>query len=301
MNNSPLADSGTLEIWLTRAGPYAQWFLANSRIRYRTHSNRMTLDSPIPIAEVAHREVAILLQERLASVDSSTVFSDSDFRLNLPGLALHGLRVLTHVANDGAASASVRFVHTLGDIDGFFRAPYGGALRSENSVEDMTVPVLHDLLLPALEVFDHILDHGLTDDQAKLLAARVKTMRSRRDELSDYISLLTQYIESARALETMHATDTPEALSGSKPPDLPSLGPTLPPSEQHRHLELPPQLCGSGGNDLAHRTRHDSRRHQSLEVQVSSRGRPLRWTPKGGLARGEGLGILHGHHSKSEG
>jgi hypothetical protein len=80
-------------------------------------------------------------------------------------------------------------------------------------LDAITLPVLQDLLRPALEAFDHILDHGLSDSDARVLAARVKTLRGKRDELSDYVALLTRYAE-AGARRIAQARPPPSEQNG---------------------------------------------------------------------------------------
>lgn len=278
MNRDSLCDSGTLEIWLTRAEPFSTWFLANARARFPKHSTRMMLDAPTPIHEALHPDVCQIIHEHLAHVEDSAVFSHTDFQLQIPNLVMHGLRVLTHVAADGSASASVRIVRTLGDISAVFTPPFGGETVADNSLSDVTAPVLHELLLPALEVFDHILEHGLNDPQAKLLAARVKTMRARRDELSDYIGLLTRYLECATRpefprLADLSSQDDALTQAVSKGWDI-------------EHAGLP--ACPPNGSS--------ERATLELSVPTHRHGQDLKWSPRTGMTRGERLGILHGHH-----
>lgn len=70
------------------------------------------------------------------------------------------------------------------------------------------VPMLQDLLCPALELIDHILENGLTEQDARVLTARVKIMRAKRDELSDYIALLTRFANSAAPQQTAERAST---------------------------------------------------------------------------------------------
>lgn len=285
MNRGSLTDSATLEVWLTRTDADADWLMVNARARYAAHSTRMMLDSPAQLHEALHPELAHLLQTKLAHVDNSAVFSQSDFALQLPSVFLHGLRVLTHVAEDGSASASVRIVHTMGNLSAVFSETYGGEIAPERAVSDVTLPVLQELLIPALEVMDHILEKGLNDEQAALLAARVKTMRARRDELSDYISLLTRYMECCARFEELSqpvseadaATgitseargDSGEVLSAPAPAALALTGPRGPDGERDAMI---------------------------LTAATGRIGQDLSWSPGRGMIRGDRPGILHGHH-----
>lgn len=252
-------DSGTIELWLLRTDPDRIWHLANARLRGRMHSNRMVPDTPIPLEDVFQPVIARILLGHLQCVEDTAVFSQSDFQVQLPGLALHGLRVLTHFNRDGHASANVRFVRSVGESSAIFQESYRSDRTMDRSLSDMALPVLQELLCPALEAFDHILEHGLSEQQTELLQARVKTMRSRRDELSDYITLLTRYLETV----SKEPGDDGDAV--------------------HIELDRDVPVPGIVGKNL------------DIAARGTSRTGTLRWTAKGGTVRGEDLGILHGH------
>lgn len=211
MINPDTDDFGTIEMWLTRGSALAEWTLVNARLRYAQHSTRLLFEDTMCINQAFIPEIANLLVSHLEEVHETAVFSHSEFVHDLPTLQLEGLRVLTHMGENGSASANVRFVRAVGDLGAVFLPPYGGSPQPTPDLEDITVPVLQELLYPALEVFDHILEHGLSDDQAKLLTARVKTMRAKRDELSDYITLLTRYVEAMSVRKQSRLPVQPEA------------------------------------------------------------------------------------------
>ncbi|MGR3367640.1 MAG: hypothetical protein ACU0CC_19950 [Sagittula sp.] len=259
MNGFTPNDCGTIELWLLRSDPDEIWHLANARLRGRMHSNRMVPDAPVPLEEVFQPVIVQILLGHLQCVEDTAVFSQSDFQVRIPGLALHGLRVLTHFNRDGHASANIRFVRSVGDSSAIFQKSYRTDPAADHSLSDMALPVLQELLCPALEAFDHILEHGLSEQQTELLQARVKTMRSRRDELSDYISLLTRYLE---------------AVGNDPEEDRDAL---------HIGLDRDVPAVGSAG------------RNRDIAARVMSRKGTLHWTAKRGMVRGDNLGILHGH------
>ncbi len=236
MINPEREDFGTVEMWLTRDSALSDWQLINARVRYSTHSTRVLFDEAMSIDDVFVPQIASVLQTHLMKVNETAVFSHSEFRAELPTLRLEGLRVLTHKGKEGAASANVRFVRGIGDLNAAFKPPYCGVQQPDPTLEDITVPVLQELLYPALEAFDHILENGLSEEHAKLLTARVKTMRTKRDELSDYIGLLTRYVETMSARKQQgslpaHADAHKRALELSVQKQIPSQNITW--SSQH--------------------------------------------------------------------
>lgn len=184
---------GTVEAWLSRDTADSAWRVVNARLKFPKHGQRLLPDSPAPIEEIFAPEIASLLESHLGTVRETAVFSHSDFSFRLPGLKIDGLRILTRVGQDGSATASIRFVRTVGDLRAMLQSGVFAGDAPSMDLDSLTLPMLQDLLRPALEVVDHILEHGLSDEDARVLTARVKTMRTKRDELSDYIDLLTRY------------------------------------------------------------------------------------------------------------
>lgn len=186
----------TIEAWLSKSSHGQDWCVANVRLRHHDYSQRLMLDDPRPLANVFAPELAKVLNAELAAIDKTAVHSRSEFELELPQLTLHGLRILTRIAPNGSGTASIRLVRAERDLCHVL----GPGLRCEHEsppeIDDIALPVLSDLLYPALEIFDHILENGLTEADSRVLAARIKTMRAKRDELSDYIGLLSRFIES---------------------------------------------------------------------------------------------------------
>lgn len=214
MSHPTHSETGGLEFWLTRDGPDGPWKFSYARFRSGHMSTRMAMDSPKALDTALAPAIAEILHSRLWDAQETTVHSESDFAATLPGLEMKGLRVLTRIGPNGSAAASIRFVQTAGDVSAVFANGYRPNATPMDSVETVAAPVLHELLLPALEVFDHILENGLTDRQANLLTARIKTMRAKRDELSDYIALLTRVVEGdLRDIPARSATSLDEAES----------------------------------------------------------------------------------------
>jgi hypothetical protein len=233
-----MTQTGSIEMWLNRDEGQETWLLVNARMAQPLHARRMLLDSPLPLAEALHPLVADCLQRALARQHETAVLSDRDFLLDLGALRLRGLRILTRCPASGPSTATLRFLESCGDREVILAPALQAPRAAPPPVDALLAPVLQDLLCPALEVFDHILQHGLSEENARALAARVKTLRGRRDALSDYIALLSRVVAEAGAA-------APQTLGDPAP-------------------------LGAVAGDLT-------------------------WSPRSGLSRGDGRGILHGH------
>lgn len=221
--------AGSIEMWLNFDAADDAWRLINSRLLYKQHAQRMLFDEPKPLEVALAPQVAGCLQTYLSSVRETAVFSDRDLVIDLGELRVRGLRVLTRFDHEGNATANIRLMSTDGEMSAVFAPDFRPGFRPPApqplpaTVEDVTMPVLQDLLYPALEIFDHILENGLSEENVKVLAARVKTMRAKRDELSDYATLLSRFIEASDARRSSslsgadRATARPLKLSTKHP------------------------------------------------------------------------------------
>jgi hypothetical protein len=206
-------DSSPIEIWLHRTTRARGWHVLNARLRLSTHDQTVEPDLPMAPSAVFVPEIADLLETRLGEARDTSVYSHAEYVIDLPLLQLRGLYILTHLSKDGGVAACVRF----SNVDGNLGAVFAPALRPlespQGDLDALILPLLQDLLCPALEVFDHVLENGLSEPNAKVLAARVKTMRAKRDELSDYVTLLTRFAEID--LGTTPRTSSPQSGASS--------------------------------------------------------------------------------------
>ncbi|SMX38858.1 hypothetical protein [Maliponia aquimaris] len=197
---------GTIDILLQRVSATDPFAISEVCLKRTGHDIVVRPEVSHPLRDTVVTEVAQMLDDHLAAQQESMVLSRALFGLKLPGLTLTGLRLLTRIRKGGAASATVRFLRSEGEPTAILAPHLRGPGPGGNDLDKTALPVLRDLLCPALEVFDHILAHGLSEADARVLAARLKTMRARRDELSDYIELLTGALRSGadRAPDPWH-------------------------------------------------------------------------------------------------
>lgn len=181
----------SIEVWLMRQPGKVDWLANTTRVKYDRHSRRILFDEPTPIHEAFASSVHALIAAHLDQCFETTVFSNKNFRLAVGDLKLLGLRVLTRIAPDGAASATVRFM----SAEGPFQLLLAPAFRTKDvavsQTADLTAPAISELLYPALQIFDEIVENGCTEENAEILRARLRTLKMRRDELSDYLGLLS--------------------------------------------------------------------------------------------------------------
>lgn len=182
---------GTIDVLLQRRAVDLPFLVQEVRLKGPGHETLVRPDTPGPLHDTVVSRIARLLDSHLTTRRASAVLSRSIYGVTLPGLRLTGLRLLTRSRKDGSATATVRFLKAEGDQAAILKPHLRGAAPHHPTIVETALPVLRDLLCPALEVFDHILAHGLSEADARVLAARLKTMRARRDELSDYVELLT--------------------------------------------------------------------------------------------------------------
>lgn len=190
----PLTSLGSpcsIEIWLMRQPGEVEWTVNSTRVKLDRHSRRILFDEPTSTQFAFSGSVHALLDAHLNQCFETSVFSNKNFHLEVGELRLRGLRVLTRIAPDGAASATVRFMSADGPFQLFLAPAYRTKDIAVSQVADLTAPAISELLFPALQIFDEIVANGCTEENAELLRARLRTLKMRRDELSDYLGLLS--------------------------------------------------------------------------------------------------------------
>lgn len=195
------ADTGSVEVQLYRQVSEPCWRVTCVTLSSQKDERRIQALLPSPLPSMFVPEVATVLEEQLHTVSETSVCNHSELALTLPGLEIQGLCILTQVSTNGDMTACVRFTQTTGDAWVMFLSPLPSDTPMPVNLDAITFSFVQDLLNPALEVVNHILENGLSETDAKVLAARVKTMGAKRDALADYISLLNQYLDPRHAVQ----------------------------------------------------------------------------------------------------
>lgn len=91
-----------------------------------------------------------------------------EFLVELPGLALYGLRVMVQEANSGVRSAILRFKEFMGALNCAFLMDIGIQEPFAAHAEKLAVSVLAEVCLPILNLSHSLNQLGLTADKHKM-------------------------------------------------------------------------------------------------------------------------------------
>lgn len=164
------------------------------------HRNRFTFPSHVTIDEVFVDQMAKGLQDCLASLsDRTEVVSLPNISIELPGLSLAKVNLITTKGEDGSLSIILRFKMLLGVISKAFRPELG----IEDSVPDytshMSALVLTDIVMPMLDLCS-IAENGILKNEAEFHGF-MDTLIERSRDVRFQAELIKRFVASGTSAE----------------------------------------------------------------------------------------------------
>lgn len=183
-----------VELWLNKTHDADPWRLTYSVLHEGRRRQRTDYRPAQRLGTSLAPGLAQALERYLARISDTSVHHDRDYALPLPGAHLNGLRLFSWRSEDGRMAALVVFPSIRGFASAVFGDPQlleAGALPATDSA---ALRALDDLLVPALELYDQLVGGALGEADARVVAARLKTMCVKRDQLSHAIAGLQQVL-----------------------------------------------------------------------------------------------------------
>lgn len=199
-----------LDFALTRIRPQQPWACRQIIVRTQGMTRDLSFDPPRPLSDVLAPSVA---QAMLS--DQFLRGSDPHFFLGGVDFMVQGIRL---EVSDDTGQARLSLPQVSGDPMALLHMDLRGQTR-QPEVDDLCRQILEDLLRPALSIYDHLLEHGLSDLNAAILQARLKTMKAQREQLGDHVEMLQAVGDLARLGAPAANLDTgPEPATPSAAP-----------------------------------------------------------------------------------
>lgn len=163
--------------------------------------NRYSFRRPRALSELFVSDLADALEEALTRFErGSRILSMPDFSVQLPGLVLGGLRLLSTRLEDGTDAIMVRVRDYVGSIKTAFRFDPAMAMETSSVRERIAVEVLQDIVNPLLDILSIAKDAPaeVLRDNSDALNRQLRRMGARQEELSFYTGMLQRYISGCR-------------------------------------------------------------------------------------------------------
>lgn len=158
------------------------------------HRNRFTFPTSVAIEDVFVDELTAGIKQCLASLsDKTEVVSLPSIAIEIPGLSLAKVNLITNKSEDGSLGIILRFRTLLGGISRAFRPELG----IEDSVPDytshMSALVLTDIVMPLLDLCSMAENDGLTsarefDDFMDTLIERSHDVRFQAELIKRFVA-----------------------------------------------------------------------------------------------------------------
>ncbi|MGR3501095.1 hypothetical protein [Pseudaestuariivita sp.] len=140
-------------------------------------------------------DLARTVREVLGDLASGqAVFSAPDRVIELPGLVLARMRVLSHVLADGTRKVTMRFMYFIGSIAAAFRRQDYVANPVAAQSNAVALAALEDICLPACDLAMLPDVSELPEGSRAALEERLRLMALRRDELYFHVELLKRFL-----------------------------------------------------------------------------------------------------------
>ncbi len=178
--------------------------------------NRVSFTSGRLIDDVFVPGLARMMRELLSGLDRHTrIFSDAEFELTLPGVSLHGLRLMIAQAQDNFDRILLRFRVVEGQGTGLFRDGRIGDQSAVKTADRLAVQALADIVLPVCDLAESLrsldTEEVSREAVAEMLEDRIADLAERSGEMRLYMHLLMRYVEAGQ--ERREALEIEDAVA----------------------------------------------------------------------------------------
>lgn len=159
----------------------------------RAFRNNVSFNTQRSIEEVLVSQLSSKIKSCLRSLpEGAHVLSFPDFLVEVPGLVLYGVQIITMEAKNGVRNTIFRFSEFLGGINNAFQEDIGFQEPFSNHTEKLAVSVLSEVCLPILNLTRIFVDFNSDMDRR-----RATSISDRAREFEFQTELLKRFIFNA--------------------------------------------------------------------------------------------------------
>lgn len=185
-------NSATIELsWKTEPKACS---IESINFRFAHHYQRMMVREKVEAEAVLRGELFQSILGYLVDSGEIGILSAKDVEINLPGAKIRHLRITKHPARADKHFATVQLVEIFGNALNILTHKYNATEASYRQSVDLATLALIDVVKPCLELFDHILANGMTEETAQTIRPRLQTMKVKGEALSGYFGELTDTV-----------------------------------------------------------------------------------------------------------
>ena len=199
MTNSEKSDRA-FSITLDRHRGTEQWVVGSAAVIQDDLVHRVTFKKNNGLTSVFCKGIVNFLKPILNEFHGDNrVYANPDAEVRLPGLVLRRARVVYTFSPDGLGRAIVRFAVAFGNLQSalLVKTPFDSSVTV--AAEKMTVELLDQVLLPALNIAGIQDTSELSDSAILRLEKRLERLRQSKEELLLQIELVKNNIATERA------------------------------------------------------------------------------------------------------
>lgn len=175
----------------------------------RHHRNRFTFPTRVTIQDVFVDELARGLNQCLASLsDKTEVVSLPSIAIEIPGLSLARVNLITTKSDDGSLAIILRFKLLLGGVGRAFRPNLGIEDSLPNYASHMSATVLTDIVMPLLNLCEAAENETLKNAQD--VETFMDTLIDRSREVRFQAELIKRFVASSSTASAEPRLNNPD-------------------------------------------------------------------------------------------
>lgn len=160
--------------------------------------NRTSFTNARKVEDVFLPAIADGLYRLLGKISAKTrILSLPDQLVEIAGLVMGSIQLVTNFAEDGSAVVIMRFKHIIGGIQNAFLSAFGLSDPVAEVRDDLAIDVLADLSMPLLDICSYVEAEGVTEDQPGHPVLR--RVARHAGEIRFQVELIKRYLDRLEA------------------------------------------------------------------------------------------------------
>lgn len=160
--------------------------------------NRTSFTNARKVEDVFSPDIASGLYRLLGNISAKMrILSLPDHLVEVTGLVMGGIQLVTNFAEDGSAVVIMRFKHIIGGIQNAFVSAFGLSDPVAELRDDLAIEVLADLSMPLLDICSYVEALGVTEDQ--LGHPVLRSVAKHAGEIRFQVELIKRYLDRLEA------------------------------------------------------------------------------------------------------
>ena len=167
-------------------------------IVHRSSRTRMTFHEHNDLSDVVAEDLCLAVLDLMGKQHEDGVYTNPDYRLNLPGLMLCKARVLVKHSAEGVRGIMIRFAMCMGNVTAIFSPTVRPWQVGHDQTQQLAAETLENVFLPLMNFADYVQSdiENIRETTGASLADGLERARQRINDLEVYYNVLVDFVAS---------------------------------------------------------------------------------------------------------